>query len=357
MKAYIGEPAPLWQREELGFQHVNYLHPPLCEPARPHATGYDIVTNFDPGQYASDPTEIGNAIQHEYDYTKADRPAPPGTPSGIDLTSPHSVNGLMHHVIAHAVTGDVRHGVSNTRVIPYWDREAFIVGLGQIVDDPQELQGRLEIVDALCINVLRTLAHHYVGRLNTPPEFSPDEHEQNAFRIEVAISKGKRSKESPLRDQHAALYVARRALDGDVDHEAIRAMDRMHAIAKIKQLLWLVDQQYNERIRGGLVEELVTLTDRAQEAGITQEELALDMGADTGISSATHRPLYDIRAFTQLRHLGADTYALPQDDCDRIPLSDLLESIDRPGNSFPAYEDTRYRLPFQFGERRIPRQV
>lgn len=343
------------------FPFSDYFFPPFCDPANSVATQYDVINGFDPVRWGESQIWIGDAVQNAYDHSKLPRPAPEGTPPGIDLTSDYSVDVLAHHVVAHAVTGDVRHGVSHTRVIPYWDREAFRVGLEHTIADPTERQQRLESLDAFCINVLRTLSHYYVDRIGTPraaAEYDYVEHWNNVVRIEAAMTKKKRSKESPLAEQRRTLQVELAAAQGMPDDHMIRIMDRTHAIAKLKQLLWLVDQQPSARVRGSLIQELVSLTDRALAAGITEEELALDMGADTGISRETLRPLYDITPFRQLAHLGADTYELPQDRCHIIPLHEWMESMDRPLDGPPAYErDGRYRLPFRFERRRVPRQI
>lgn len=344
--------------EEFGLPFVDYLRFPFASTTRAFEGGYHIVNDYDPTHMAGNQIALADGMQNAYECTKIPQPRSEGDPEDIDLATPYSVCGMTHHLIAHAVTGDVRHGVSSTRIIPYWDRESVARGLEHTTPDLAERTYQLEVIDGLCINILRTLARHYVDRIASGDTGSPEEHERNAVRIGTAMLKGQRSKESPLTEQMATLQIELRAAAGDVDEAAIGQIDRVNAIAKIKQLLWLVDQQRSSRVRGVLVHELIELTDNALAVGITEEELMLDMGADTGISQATHRPLYVISDFVQLQHLGADTYALPQKRCHQIPLQDLLESIDRPSDGLPVYEsDGRYRLPFHFERRQIPRQV
>lgn len=310
-----------------------FLQPPFCNPDASTASGYEIIDNFDPAAYLDSPNDFGDMMCDAYENTKTARHRPEDIPAGVvDLTRPFSVNGMALHVLCHAVTGDVRNGTSNTRVIPYWDRETVVVGLQKTIADPTERQTTLEILDGLCINVLRTAAMYYVDKM--------EGHSSTIDRIERGIEQGQKSKENPREEQYSAKALERFS----------QTVEKEHAVAKLKQLLWLVDQQQSSRIRGRLVGELMELTERALAVGVSEQELALDMGRDTGISEATHRPLYVIRGFVQLSHLATDTYHLPQNYCEQIGLDDLLLSIDRPEDSPPAYEeDKRYRLPLRFG--------
>lgn len=309
-----------------------FLQPPFCNPDASTASGYEIISNFDPAAYLDGPNNFGDMMCDAYENTKTARPRPENIPAGVvDLTRPFSVNGMALHVLCHAVTGDVRNGTSTTRVIPYWDRETVVVGLQKTIADPTERQATLEILDGLCINVLRTAAMHYVGKM--------EGHSSTIDRIERGIERGQKSKENPRDEQYSAKALER----------FTQTIEKEHSVAKLKQLLWLVDQQHSSHIRGRLVGELVELAERAMAMGISEKELTLDMGRDTGISEFTHRPLYVIRGFVQLSHLNTETYYLPQSYCEQISLDDLLLSIDRPEDGPPAYEeDQRYRLPLRF---------
>lgn len=300
---------------------------PFCDPDEPNLTAADIILNYNSAEYA-DAGTLRQQAGRMYAKEKADssngdrRDKVPR----IDLLDPDHVSGLHHHVLVHSITGLPRWGTSDTPNIPYWDREAAIVGT--LLQHPGEADELIAMQDALSINSLRTFSEFLVGRLT---ELHADD-----VTLSTVRNKGQQT--------HLDISEQQR-----IEHESVQTEKDIFSkltAAKLKHLLWLTDQQPNEGVRRHLLPELVGLISRAEAAGIASESLAVDMGVDTGISEDTYRPAYKIPAFVQLRHLGTDTYALPQENCHQLSVDELLLSIDRVGSAKPYYEDGRYHLPW-----------
>lgn len=301
---------------------------PFCDPTAPNGSAAEIITNYDPSGFAT-ARQLRQQAGRLYKEEKA------GSSNGqrrdkiprIDLMDPEHVDGLHHHVMVHAVTGLTRWGTSDTPNIPYWDREA--ANVGTILLDPGRADERIAVQDALSINALRSFSSFLVGRLS---ELHLDDQALTAART---------------RGQQTHQDISQRQ---QREHDSVTSeLDIFSKLtaAKLKHLLWLTDQQTDPAVRQHLMPELEGLVAEAFDAGLSGSSLTVDMGVDTGISEDTYRPAYKIPAYVQLRHLGRDTYALPQENCHRLTVGTLLWSIGRPDVSKPFYEDGRYHLPWK----------
>jgi len=252
----------------------------------------------------------------------------------LDLRNPKHVEGMTSHTLAHSVVGLLDAGVSNTDCIPYWDRDAVFAGFSY--QNPDTARQRLEVVDALSMNALRSYCSFLDIRAN--------KHQNSISLLDQAMSRGQRT----MMDIHDCQAV-RRTLHWREFH-----MYTALYAAKLKHLLWLVDQQPDPALREHMKPEVCHYVGHATtKLGLWNRELIVDMGVDTGISEQTTRPPYDISMFVQLQHRfepgrKAQIYRLPQRCCARLTVPDLLTSIDRPERSLPFYEDGRYALPFKF---------
>lgn len=320
---------------------------PFCEVGADNNSTVDILLDFPPEEVAQDP-QFMFYLSSAYETEKA-APDPDdnvveisaktlqeGGP-GLNLQNRMHLEGMVGHTITHAVSGLLDAGVSGTRSIPYWDRQAAIVGME--FQDPSRAAERAELMDVLSMNVLRAYCHYSVAKI--------EEHSLSVFLLDAALEKGQRS----MRDMSPAQRERRNVRQSETD------MHTSLFIAKFKHLLWLVDVQPNPAIRHAMSSEVRSWMDYATTGiEIPIEDLTIDMGVDTGMSSSTDRPLYDISMFKQLAHLhdpeaSQQTYSLPQNLCHRLGVFDVLRSIDREGVSLPFYEsDGRYRLPWIFEE-------
>ncbi len=304
-----------------------YNREPFCDPESANFDPTDVVINYDPKPHAN-AFSFGRYAKYVYLKEKAGSSQGEAVDKvpGIDLHNAEHLAGLQHHVLTHTVTGLSRFGTSNTTAIPYWDREAAIVGM--VIQNPAGAKETIRLQDALSINSLRTFAELSVDRTA--------ELYESHMNLTVAHSRGQQTRRdiSEAQQQEHTSVMAEWGLFSEV------------AVAKLKHLLWLVDQQPDETLRHHMLPELAILTDRLLRSGI-DEDLILDMGVDTGISEDTKRPAYDISAFAQLSHLGQTTYSLPQQVCHRIDYRAMLSNIARSGSDVPFYEDdSRYHLPW-----------
>jgi|GEM_PF-1812163 len=328
-------------------------------PQAPNRTPLEIVMAFDPvATVKEDPVQFRDRLGDAYTYEKSHGTAPalaeqPDAWPGVDLLTQRGVDAMMSHTIAHAVTGNLDTGASNTTSIPYWDREAAIVGAYYMNSNQEDFERSVQLMDALSINILRAHCE----------DLSQAMHSQlsDSNRLTFGIQRGQLSKQSGLeqqkhlRDQHEELL--------DYYTEVY--------LAKLKHLLWLTDAQADPVMRGVLLPEVSRHVERVRAWGMPDEVLTIDMGADTGISSAGQRPPYEITVYKQLTHAGKmvdvkvtrnyetrverqRVYELPQEVCDRLPVDQVLQSIARPGNQLPAYEaNGKYHLPWKFEDRPI----
>lgn len=311
-----------------------YQCAPFCNPEDLRRRPIDIVGNYDPKRYADSSTLRHQAL-HVYELEKNGHfwknlekfdNIPP-----VDLTQHAALLGMQHHVFTHSGAGMVRWGTSNTSSIPYWDREAYIQAVNYRYDndDADEVVAHY---DALNINFLRSFIEFLLQRTN--------EYARDCITLDEALNKGQRTREDISHIQAEELHA--------VQHEY--AIFSGLSKAKIKHLMWLVDQQSDPALRHLLLPELTHIAERSEDIGIHESDLSVDMGIDTGISEDTHRPAYVISAFRQLSHVKESTYSLNQDQCHVIGLQDMLRSIERQDNSQPFYEDGRYQLPWNFNQ-------
>ena len=310
--------------------HEFYLKPPFCNPEHSVATANSIIFNFDPSRYAHSSILRKQALglyeteKQRFFFSQLKREE---DDKQIDLRDKAAVWGMSHHVLVHSGAGLMRWGTSDTFSIPYWDREAFQQA-ARLQEDPEWAERHIEISDALNINMLRTFTVFLGDRTRELTE--------DMTALEAALDRGQETRVSITNKQKTEFTV--------VAHEP--QVFRDVYVAKLKHLLWLVDQQANPKIRHSLMEELACAIDTALDIGIEEGDLTVDMGIDTGISQDTYRPAYVISGFKQLNHLKSPTHSLPQQDCHRIELRTMLDSISRPAVSKPCYEDGRYNLPW-----------
>jgi hypothetical protein len=293
--------------------------PPFCNPEAPHGNAQEVIARFDP-ELAATRQILRPAARALYSQEKA---WPTG--QGIDLNDQSHVIHMRDHVLVHAATGLLRWGTSNTKNIPYWDREAYVVGMLNL--DPDTAGENVAVLDALSINFLRAFTRYAFAKT--------DEYGQDVETLNETISMGQLTRSNIAVEQKEELDDVQRQQD----------VFKNLSAAKLKHLLWLTDQQVDPAVRHSLLPELKDLVGRAYELGIGADLLTVDMGVDTGMSEDTYRPAYVISGFRQLSHLG-DTYAIPQADCHMLGVDNLLESIARPEYGLPQYEDGRYTLPW-----------
>lgn len=313
---------------------------PYCNPGSFAGSALDVLEAYDPVEVAGHPDFLDTlAVAYDNDKAGNDGAQSPKTdgyqPPTFNLLDPAHLEGMTSHLLAHSITGLIDGGVSNTDCIPYWDREAMIVGTQR--QDPVKAPEKIELIDALSMNVLRSYCHFLGG--------SAVRHKNNVVRIESALQKGRRSMLDMRLQQEERIQINRQ------EAELYTGL----YIAKLKHLAWLVDQQPDPSIRQHMRREVGDYVGVATTVlDVPAKDLTIDMGGDTGISKKSGRPLYDISMFVQLQHIHnpsvrVQTYSLPQRRCDRLAMVDVLTSIDREGADLPFYEqDGRYRLPWKF---------
>jgi hypothetical protein len=311
---------------------------PYCNPDHHNVSALEVLDGYSPEAVATSPDYLNN-LSAAYEDEKAGEESSTEKEQCrdpvLDLRNPEHLEGMTSHTLAHSVVGLLDAGVSNTDCIPYWDRDAVFAGLSY--QNPDTARQRLEVVDVLSMNALRSYCC-FLG-------VKAGEHKNRMELLDQAMGRGQRTK----MDMYDFQTVRREFNWREFNmHAALYA-------AKLKHLLWLVDQQPDPVLRNHMKPEVCNYVGYAtSKLSLWDRELTVDMGVDTGISEYTTRPAYDISMFVQLQHQfepGQDVqiYRLPQTDCIRLTVPDLLASIDRPDRSLPFYEeDGRYALPFKF---------
>ena len=312
--------------------HEYYQRSPFCNPEHSIDDADSIIFNFDPLPSAHASVlrqEASRLYQIEKQRDFFSQLEREDGDHQIDLTDRAALEGMRHHVLVHSGAGLMRWGTSDTYSIPYWDREAY-QHAARLQYGAEDAKHETKIADALNINVLRTFVAFLSDRTW---ELSED-----VAAVAGALDRGQETRVSIADRQQAELGVVTR------EHQTFR---NVYA-AKLKHLLWLTDQQHDPALRHGLMRELVIAVDAAQAIGVSEDELTVDMGIDTGISEDTYRPAYVISGFRQLGHVGSETFSLPQQYCHRVNPTMMIESISRPTHGKPFYDDGRYDLPWNF---------
>lgn len=317
-----------------------FAAPLYCGSGGLAQTPLDVLTTYDPEAVGASFTFI-NELGREYHEIKGPNvPRPPETDNTyrqptLDLRNSAGIDCMITHTVTHAITGFLDSGTSDTNCIPYWDREAVIVGAWET--DAAIAQGKIELMDALSMNVLRAHLEYYnmfgKDHLNRIQLLSASILKGQVSMVNMAErQERRRNHNSHELDEYATLYVP-----------------------KLKHFAWLVDQQLDPAVRERMLPEVEKYVRLARTVfGVTDDRLIINMGADTGISEATDRPPYDTAVFVQLAHIHDKTrrrqsYSMAQEHCHRLPMADMIASIARPGMDLPFYEqDGRYHLPWKF---------
>lgn len=217
-------------------------------------------------------------------------------------------------------------GGSTTESIPYWDRQALVEGFRHVY--PERDEGLILQSDIETINGLRSV----LGIIS--PRYLESSRAVRVIKSKIERGNVTRANISDILDtKHRAWEVI------DTDYRRV-------LIAKIKHLVVITDQLSSQDARTFLLNEIGITW---QTAGISPEELTINLGIDGGLSEATYRPPYFIVGIRQLAHLGLRTVSIPQEVCPNWSLEECVASLMRPSNT-PSLlvEPEAYRLDWKF---------
>lgn len=250
--------------------------------------------------------------------------------SVVDFATASDIERMCFHINVHAITGLVEWGTSSTFSIPYWDIQGVGMGLKRLMREQEAMLLLQDTYHASTAALIRYLV--ILGHLTDTFK---------AFRqnIEAFASLGKVTR-SNIRPEL-----------GEAHRNWSRLSDRFGIVtqAKFKHLLFLADQIQSESIRRKLS---FTIKQLAEIAQIPTGSMTINVGIDGGLIAESYRPAYELFMIKQLRHLGVRSYSASSDQCPTFTWQQILDSIDRKGDSGSELIDPLrdILLPWNFGD-------
>jgi len=288
----------------------------------------NLYFDFPLEQIKKQPELFFNAAKNIYAQEKLLNPITGDAPKReIDMSRIEDLSFFESHLKVHAVTGLPELGTSDTKSIPYWDRQGVMAGFDNRFGGEQACFFQEES-DIESVNIIRAFLVLYVPKYNYA-RLAVSNLESQMMRGQVT-----------LRDIGELFETQRN------NWTTIRDTYRQILVAKAKHLLYCLDKIRDRQIRVHCFGEVLN---HLKDTDIKEEELGINLGVDGGVTADSYRPGYYIKFITQLKHYAMEEIALPADQNCVWTFKEIAASVQRPtGADTSLKEPPSYILDWRF---------
>lgn len=286
-----------------------------------------LFFNFPLEEILTKPQEFYESVSSIYEEEKRLNPIGGENTRFINLVNLEDLAFADFHLKVHAITGLPELGTSNTKNIPYWDRQSVEFGFRHHFES--EGQYYMEESDIEVVNILRVFIRILEEKL-------------------LYASLAKRNIENLM--ARAASFT-RKNIDSVLEEQfqtwkQVANTYETVLIAKIKHLVFCADRISSQSIRKQVLKEVEEILKKLD---IPTDVLTINLGVDGGVTEDTDRPAYQIEMLAQLQHLGADTVSLPKECVVLWPFEIQRESLLRGSQEPSSLEEPKeYILHWDF---------